>query len=261
MPKISVKSQDLIAGIQKVAYARSKDKDLKDKPVSGICLSVKDNKLDLVATNGHRLALYSIPIDASETTELIISEKTAKELIKKIKKKENVEIEMDKNMLIVDGLQYDTIQGRYPDYEGIYPEDGFDIEITVSKSEFLDSINKVVKERPLKGESGKYDVIKFTLINDDKKLIITARNHKSIFEVDDIYDSVEIDADIRFNYFFYEDFIIYFNDRYVQEAVEPIESDNVIIRFLKTYDQVSQTEFTADSSNYSALVMPMTGWT
>jgi DNA polymerase-3 subunit beta len=257
MPKILVKGQDLIKGIQKIIYARSKDKDLKDKPLSGICLSVRNNKLNLVASNGHRLALYSIPIDASETTDIIISEKTAKEIIKKIKKKENVEIEMDKNMLIVDGLQYDTIQGRYPDYEGIYPEDGFDIEITVSKSKFLDSINKVVKKRPLKGESGKYDVIKFTLINDDKKLIITARNHKSIFEIDDIYDSVELDVDINFNYFFYEDFVIYFNDKYVQEAVEPIDSDNVIIRFLKVYDEVCQTEFT-DGFNYSALVMPMT---
>jgi DNA polymerase sliding clamp subunit (PCNA homolog) len=260
MAKITIKSQDLVKGIQKVIYARSKDKDLKDKPLSGIFLSARNNKFDLVASNGHRLALYSIPIDASETVEAIISEKTAKELIKKIKKKENVEIEMDNNMLIVDGLQYDIIQGKYPDYEELYPKDGFDIEITVSKREFLDSINKVVKERPLKGESGKYDVVKLTLLNDDKKLIITARNHKSPFEVDDIYESVELDVDINFNYFFYEDFVIYFNDKYVQEAVEPIDSDNVIIRFLKIYNETCQTEFT-DGSNYSALVMPMTGWT
>lgn len=257
MVKIVVKSKDLITGIQKVAYAHSKDKDLKGKPLSGICLSVKDNKLNLVASNYYRLALYSIPVDASETAEAIITEKTAKEIAKKVKKKETVEIEISDDKLVVDGLQYDAIQGKYPDYEGLYPKDGFDVEIVVSKRELLDSINRVVKERPLKEESGKYDVIRLTLLNDDKKLIITAKDHT--FESEDLYNSVEIDADIKFNYFFYEDFIIYFNDRYVQQAVEPIESDNVIIRFLKVYDETYQTEFT-DGFNYSALVMPMRGW-
>jgi DNA polymerase-3 subunit beta len=257
MAKFTVKSQELSKGIQKVAYARSKDKDLKDKPLSGICLSLRDNKLNIVAANGHRLALYSIFVDVSETAEVVISEKTAKEIVKKIKKKDEIEIEIDNERLIIDGSEYSLIQGRYPNYEAVYPEDDFDIEIVVSKEKLLEAINSVVKERPLKGESGKYDVIKFTLLNDAKKLIITARNHKSPFEVDDIYDNIEIDASINFNHFFYEDFVIYFNDRYVQEAVEPIESDHIIIRFLKEYDETLQTEFTADGSNYSALVMPM----
>jgi DNA polymerase III sliding clamp (beta) subunit (PCNA family) len=257
MTKIVVKSRDLLTGIQKVAYARSKDKDLKNKPLSGICLSIRKDKLNLAAANGHRLALYSIPVDALETAEVIITEKTTKEIVKKVKKKETIEIEISDDKLIIDGLQYDVLQGKYPNYEGLYPKDGFDVEIVVSKRELLDSINKVVKERPLKGESGRYDVIKLTLLNDAKKLTITARDHT--FESEDLYNSVEIDADIKFNYFFYEDFVIYFNDKYVQQAVEPIESDNVIIRFLKVYDETCQTEFT-DGFNYSALVMPMRGW-
>ena len=249
-----VKSKDLIKGIQSVIYARSKDKDLKDKPLSGICISLRYNKLNLVASNGHRLAIYTIPTDASEKIDAVISEKTAKEILKNIKKKENVEIEIGNN-LVINGLEYSLIHNKYPNYESIYPEDGFSIEIVVPKEEILEAIENVVKVRPRKGEWGKYDVIKLTLFNDYNKLIIAARNH-----IDDSYNSVEIDIDIKFNHISHEDFIIYFNDRYVQEAIKPIDSSNVIVRFLKVYNETSQTEFTAENSPYSSIVMPMTGW-
>jgi len=255
MAKITMKSQDLVKGIQSVIYARSKDKEFKDKPLSGICLSLTNNKLNLVSSNTHRLALYSIPTDTSEEIDVIISDKTAKEIIKKVGKKKDVEIEIDNNVLIVNGLEYGLIQGKYPNYKVLYPKDGFDIEIVASKKELIEAINKVVKERPRKEEGGKYDIIKLTLLNDAKKLIITARSHKSPFE----YSSVELDVSINFNHFFYEDFIIYFNDRYVQEAITPIETDNVVVRFLKIYDEADLTEFTADGY-YSALVMPTRGW-
>jgi len=259
MAKITVKGQDLVKGIQSVIYARSKDKEFKDKPLSGICLSLTNNKLNLVSSNTHRLALYSIPTDTSEEIDVIISEKTAKEIIKKAGKKKDVEIEIDNNVLIVNGLEYGLIQGKYPNYKGLHPKNGFDIEIVVSKKELIEAINKVVKERPRKEKGGKYDIIKLTLLNDAKKLIITARSHKSPSAADDEYSSVELDVSINFNHFFYEDFIIYFNDRYVQEAITPIESDNVVVRFLKIYDETDLTEFVADGY-YSALVMPTRTW-
>jgi DNA polymerase III sliding clamp (beta) subunit (PCNA family) len=68
-----------------------------------------------------------------------------------------------------------------------------------------------------------------------------------------------MDVSINFNYYFYEDYIIFFNDRYLQEAINPVESENVIIRFSKIYNENFQAEFT-DGFKYSALVAPTKGW-
>jgi DNA polymerase III sliding clamp (beta) subunit (PCNA family) len=57
--KITIEGRKFIRGIEKVAYATSKRKGTAGTPISGICLSIGGGRIDFVATDNYRLAVYS----------------------------------------------------------------------------------------------------------------------------------------------------------------------------------------------------------
>ncbi|MEO0096320.1 MAG: DNA polymerase III subunit beta [candidate division WOR-3 bacterium] len=99
-------------------------KDLSRRAMNGVLLQVKENTLNMVTTDGARLALYRKEIDA-ENGELIIPPKLF-ELLEIDKPEENIEIFIEERMI---GLKFSTtiiiarlIEGPYPNYESVIPK-------------------------------------------------------------------------------------------------------------------------------------------
>jgi DNA polymerase-3 subunit beta len=146
---VLVSGKELLKGISKTIYAASKDSSRF--ALNGVCFTFNGNKLELVATDGHRLALYNIQIAG-------------------------------------------------------------------------------------KGIEGKY-IVPTKALNELKKLAYAED------EIDINYDGQE--------------FEIGFNGKYILEAVDKIDSDNIIVKFI---NKDSQTTFIPENQEekYLALVMPMT---
>lgn len=99
--------------------------------LNGLLLSVRKDRLRAVATDGHRLALCDIrhPLDAAGEAQVIVPRKAVTELQRLLDDNEDtVEIMLTDNhlRLVVNDIQFTTklIDGRFPDYERVIPDDG-----------------------------------------------------------------------------------------------------------------------------------------
>lgn len=130
------------------------------------------------------------------------------------------------------------LEGVFPDYTQVIPN-SFNIEITLSKSELLDSIKRVII-----AEENDNKPIKLKLL-DNKLIISTPPTSDSYAE-----DEIEVNYDG-------EEFEIGFNGRYILEAVDEIEDKNIVVKFI---NKDSQTVIIPENpeEKYLAVVMPMT---
>jgi DNA polymerase-3 subunit beta len=97
--------------------------------LNGLLLEMESASVKAVATDGHRLALYELPIETgiSEPRQLIIPRKAVGELCKLLNDKErdiNVAINDNHVQVSTEGLRFTTklIDGRFPDYQRVLPK-------------------------------------------------------------------------------------------------------------------------------------------
>lgn len=240
---ILISGKELLEGISKTIYAVSKDESRF--ALNGICFSFENNKLELVATNGHRLALYSVEISGKiPEGKYIVPTKALNELKKLISDVEDVEVAVSGSSIFFKGSNYmlsaRLVEGIFPDYKQVIPNK-FNIEVALPKSELIDAIKRVIvteedENKPIK------------LVFDNNKLVISTASKLST----DIHAEDEIDISYD-----KQKFEIGFNGKYILEAVDKIDSDNIIVKFI---DKDSQSMFIPENSEekYLALVMPMT---
>ncbi len=125
----------------------------KIKPeISGILFSCKNNELNIVATDTYRLAEKKIIIkEKIKDFSFILPQRTVKEVINIFKEIDNnIEILFDDNQIVFRALMEDSkkpyieltskvIEGNYPDYEKIIPQEE-KTKIIVNKDEFINKI-------------------------------------------------------------------------------------------------------------------------
>jgi DNA polymerase-3 subunit beta len=98
--------------------------------LNGVYFSTKDRVLDLVATNGHRLATTSADIDTDAEMTFIIPNKTVDELLRSLEDEGDETIEFAVSNRIV---QFDLgtsaiisklVEGQYPNWRRVVPAPG-----------------------------------------------------------------------------------------------------------------------------------------
>uniref|UniRef100_A0A7C4XNG3 Beta sliding clamp n=1 Tax=candidate division WOR-3 bacterium TaxID=2052148 RepID=A0A7C4XNG3_UNCW3 len=100
-------------------------KDIARRPMNGVLIQIKENNLNMVTTDGARLALFRRGLSKGLTQgEVIVSPKVF-ELIENEKPEEKIEVFIEERMV---GMKFmDTsiiarlIEGPYPNYEGVIP--------------------------------------------------------------------------------------------------------------------------------------------
>jgi DNA polymerase sliding clamp subunit (PCNA homolog) len=195
-----------------------------------------------VATDGHRLALYNIQVNGNLEGKYIVPLKALNELKKLVSDFEDVEVAVSGSSIFFKGSNYilsaRLLEGVFPDYTQVIPN-SFNIEIVLSKSELIDSIKRVII-----AEDNDNKPIKLKLVNN--KLIISTPPTSDAYAEDEI--EVNYDG---------EEFEIGFNGKYILEAVDEIENENIVIKFI---NKDSQTVIVPEDSEerYLAVVMPMT---
>lgn len=115
--------------------------------LNGALLILSDKKMELISTDGHRLAYTSAVLDGlnlDKEIKGIVSKKTLGELRKF--EDEKLEFDLDENNLFFKvnnrTLISRVIEGKFPNYEAVIPKDN-PLVISISREEITDAIRRV----------------------------------------------------------------------------------------------------------------------
>ncbi len=239
--EITLSSSIINKIIERVTYAAS-ESDTR-YVLNGILLEIKAGNLIAVGTDGHRMALMKSPLsdEKSMAVELkVILPKRAAMELKKLLKDEDVKIKVGKNHIlfeISEGLFLTrVIEGTYPNYEQVIPK-------KASKNLLC---NKEILAKALKRASiisrDRSNAVKLEM--NDNLLRITSSN-PDVGEAEEEF-SVEYKG---------EPFVIGFNARFILDAIDEIEDENILMGFNEPLG-ASLLKGEKDDS-YLCVIMPM----
>lgn len=199
--------------------------------LNGMCLHLMEEKLVMVATDGHRLALAeeSFELQGREPRQVIVPRKAILELVKMLENNDDeVQILIDESHIqfkISDSLTITSklIDGKFPDYYGVIPFQA-DKVVTADISAFKTALSQA---SILSNE--KYRGIKLVL---GKNLItVTSSNPDQ--------EEAEVECEVEYDN---EDLEIGFNVNYLQDVLSVVSTKEIELRF--------------SDSNSSCLLMP-----
>lgn len=165
-PKILTKS------LPEVTFAAAVD---EGRPVlTGILTQINNKNLDLVSTDGYRLAHKSIPVEADSSFKSLIPKKTLEEIFRLVSEEEvdsiTISLSQDNNQIIFTlgntKLSSRLIEGNFPSWEKIIPSE-YKSRVVVDKQK----LQKAVKLAAVFARS-EANIVK--LKNETDKLVLTS---------------------------------------------------------------------------------------
>jgi DNA polymerase-3 subunit beta len=181
--------------------------------LNGALMILSDKKIELISTDGHRLAYTSSVLEGLNLdTEIrgIVSKKTLGEMRKF--EDEKLEFDLDENNLFFKinnrTLISRIIEGKFPNYEAVIPKDN-PIVISISRDEIADAIRRVSL---LSTERSKG--IKFSI---QKNQILLFSSNPEIGEARDKVD-VEYSG---------QEFEIGFNSQYLLDFLTSVKAERI----------------------------------
>ena len=202
--------------------------------------------LRAVATDGHRLAQYDIPLPqgAEEITGIIIPKKTIFEL-RKVLDDANGDVSISLNDNKIKFTFSDlkiiskVIDGTFPDYTKVIPQNN-NKSFKTNNSELKNAIDRV--SAVAANEESKSKAIKFSLGNNKLNLIVESQSKGSANEVIDIsYDADQVE--------------IGFNSKYIIDICNEIDGEEVDISLLDSISPAIILDKTDE--NLFFVLMPM----
>jgi len=186
--------------------------------LTGILTEIKDKKLQLIATDGYRLAHKIIPIEEESDFKALIPRKTFEEIIRLLSEEETDKVEVviseDKNQVIFifanTQLSSRLIEGQFPNWERIIPKE-VKARIIVERVTLL----KAVK---LASVFARSDANIIKLENKPGKIVLSSQAKELGSQ------TKEIDAQTEG-----EEIIIAFNAKFLQDALSAFNSSQLIM--------------------------------
>jgi len=265
-PEIKIKAKTKLnqklfkEAIQQVIFATSRDENRTF--LNGALFKIKDNKIEIITTDSHRLSLKNIePVETGslliEGVEVIIPYRALSELSRLLLDNKEVFTEVrigEKQILFIlfpDGQKNSIriysrlIEGQFPDYHQIVPN-SFKTEIKVNTEEFKDKMERIslfVREdlNTVKIEaSNKEDSQK-----EERCEIILKAESPSTGEASEKISCLKKGEDIT----------ITFNTNYILDVLKIIKKENTIIKF---NDPLNPVIITPDKDkDYTYILMPV----
>lgn len=211
--------------------------------LNGALMFLRDGQMELVSTDGHRLAYTQLTIEGqkieSEIRE-IVSKKTLNELRKF--EDESVEFDHDENNLFFRvrnrTLISRIIEGKFPNYEAVIPKEN-PYKLEVSREKISDAIKRVSL---LSTERSKG--IRLNIESNQIKLF------SSNPEIGEARDKVDVDYDG-------EGMEIGFNSQYLIDFLTTVKSKSVMMELKDENSAVLMKPSTEDDIEYLYVLMPM----
>ncbi len=245
--QIEVKAKELARMIEKTAYAAG-ESDTR-YTLNGILFHLKpsERELTIVGTDGHRMAVISMPLEGvslSEEKKLIVQRKAATELGKFLEGAERVKMFLGKNHILfeVGDILFLTrlIEGSYPNYGQVIPS-GNEKKVSVSREAFIRALRRVSVMSRERSNAVRMDA--------GQDLLTLNSSNPDLGEAKD-----EVQA--RYGG---DPLSLGFNARYLIEALGAMEGENVT---LELQDPLSPTLLKpegepAGGGTYRCVIMPM----
>lgn len=240
---VEVSLEAFIRAVQHTVFAAASYE--ANNVLGGVCFKLENDRLEMAATDGSRLARRLETLEGSTITEpvsAIIPARTLQELVKLV----GGTTENTLRIAIRDGqiafrtehyyLLSRLLDGQYPQYEQLIPKD-YKVIAYANRQALINSL-----ERTAVMANERTNIVKMTF---DK-------NHLSLMaQTPDVGDSKD-NMDIQYDG---EELNIAFNYKFVLDALKVIESDDVR---MELNGGLSPTLFKAkDENGYLCLVMPV----
>jgi DNA polymerase III subunit beta len=220
--KVSLPQEKVKGMMKKTSFAISTDESRY--VLNGIFISLKDQKMTMVATDGRRLALVDEEVEVAETShgEFIVPAKAVNELNRLLQDKGEVEIrytdnqasftlkdEKGSSVLIISKL----IEGNYPNYRQVIPNEVKE-RVSLIREEFLHALRRAEIMTSEKSNS-----VKLTFGKNN--LAITANSP----EVGEARESLAINYKGK-------EMAIAFNPKYMIDPLNALTNDEVFIELI-----------------------------
>ena len=209
--------------------------------LNGVLFALQGKDLQMVATDGHRLALAkrSLGRGVGGATG-IVQRKAVAEIMRVLSAGEDVQIAITENQFVLQMPNFvmtaRLIEGQFPNYEAVIPK-GHPKKLVISRGALTGALRRVAVMAEERNKP-----VKFTLAPASLRL---SASSQELGEAEDVLDVEYVG----------EEFAIGFNSRYVLDAVSAIETDQVVIE-LK--DALSPGVIkSVEDEGYCCVIMPM----
>lgn len=213
--------------------------------LNGALLVLKPNEMTLVATDGHRLALVSVPRDAAGSLEnrIILPKKTLLELGRLLGEAgDDVRFEKGENHLFfeVGGrvLVSRTIDGQFPAFERVIPKTN-DKSIAFDRDRLTNAIKRVAL---LSNERSR--AVRFQI--EPGEVVVTSNSS----EFGEAKEQLPVD-------YTGPALTICFNAQYVLDFLSVADTETVVLEFKDEMSQAVMKPVGADGYDYTYVIMPM----
>jgi DNA polymerase-3 subunit beta len=210
--------------------------------LNGLLLETGKKHLRAIATDGHRLALCEVELDDKKMPEqqVIVPRKGVLELQRLMGGNGDLEIELGNNHIRIqlEGIRFTSklIDGRFPEYERVIPQDTSN-QLTTDRESFRGALQRTAI---LSNE--KYRGIRLIIKSDG--LLLQAHNPEQ--------EEAEEEVEISYSG---DDIEIGFNVNYLLDALGAIESEQIELAVVDGNSSCLLREPGNDESKY--VVMPM----
>lgn len=242
MEEIYINARILTDVIDKTVFAAG-ESDTR-YTLNGILFHIlPDGKLNVVGTDGHRLAMTARTIEGSvkEERKNIIPRKAAIELRKLLDKSEdNIKVTFCKNhvMFSIGTIQFLTrlIEGTYPNYEQVIPA-GNEKKVVFQKDAFVKTLRRVSIMSKERSNAVRLDL-------SENRVVITSSNP----DMGEAQDEFAVD-------YTGEELSMGFNARYLIDILAAMSSENVILEMQAPLSPVLVRD--EKDEGYRCVIMPM----
>lgn len=217
---IQIKSKDLKTLIRQTVFAVSQ---METRPIlTGVNIAIKDNLLTFTATDSHRLALRSIPLEnhTMDNMDFVVPGKSLQELNKILDDETsmiNLSIMQNQVLFYTDEVYFLTrlLSGNYPETARLIPD-----ESKTTLHIFTKDLIHTIERAALLSNRDQNNVIRLDTL--DENTIEISGNSPEIGNVKEQLGVISIEG---------EELKISFSSRYMLDTLKTIDSERVRIDF------------------------------
>ncbi|MCR5580086.1 MAG: DNA polymerase III subunit beta [Pseudobutyrivibrio sp.] len=213
-----------------------------NKLMTGELIEIKDNKLKVVALDGHRVSIRNVELkNPANDVKVVVPKKTLNEIIKII----DGGIDDEVNIFVTDNhiiFEFDqttvvsrVIEGEFFKIEQMLSAD-YETKIKINKKEFLDCIDRSTI---------------FVIEGDKKPIIVNAVDNKMTLSISSVIGSMNEEIDITKEG---KDIMIGFNPKFVIDALKVIDDEEINLYMLNAK---SPCLIKDDAGSYIYFVLPV----
>jgi len=182
--------------------------------LNGIHVTLREKGIQLVATDGHRLAMASCSVEGEKQAAGIVPRKAVQELLRALSGDEPVEVDLQENQFMVRMSTFELvsrlIEGQFPNYEQVIPRNQ-PIRVLVGRDALVAALRRV------------------SVVADDRtkpvKLSLSPGQLKVAAHNPDFGEAEET-LDIDYSG---PEMTMGFNSRYLLDALGPIERGTAVV--------------------------------